>query len=124
MKKILVTGMSGLIRGVVRKQLQDQHTLSSLNRSDVPGLPTYRADIADFDGQDVVIHLAANASGSASWAEILQANIVGTHDVFEAARQAGVQRVIFASSGTVVVGWEDDFPYHALVSGDEAALPE
>jgi NAD+ dependent glucose-6-phosphate dehydrogenase len=130
MKKILVTGMSGLIGGVVRKQLQEQHTLSALNRSDVPGVPTHRADIADFeairpafDGQDVVIHLAANASGSASWAEILQANIVGTHNVFEAARQAGVERVIFASSGTVVAGWEADFPYSALVSGDYTAAP-
>jgi NAD+ dependent glucose-6-phosphate dehydrogenase len=96
MKKILVTGMSGLIGGVVRQQLEGKYTLTALNRSDVPGVPTHRADIADFDairsafdGQNVVIHLAANASGSASWTEILQANIVGTHNVFEAARQAG-----------------------------------
>jgi NAD+ dependent glucose-6-phosphate dehydrogenase len=131
MKNILVTGMSGLIGGVVRRELQSNYTLTALNRSEVAGVPTHRADIADFDairpafdGQDVVIHLAANASGSASWSEILQANIVGNHNVYEAARQAAVQRVIFASSGTVVAGWENDFPYRALVNGDYAALPE
>lgn len=130
MKNILITGMSGLIGGVVRQQLQDDHALTALNRSDVPGVQTHRADIADFDairpafdGQDVVIHLAANASGGASWPEILRANIAGTHNVFEAARQAGVERVIFASSGTVVAGWENDFPYSALVNGDYAAAP-
>lgn len=34
MKKILVTGMSGLIGGVVRKQMQDQYTLTALNFSE------------------------------------------------------------------------------------------
>jgi NAD+ dependent glucose-6-phosphate dehydrogenase len=130
MTKILVTGMSGLIGGVVRKQLADGYELSALNRRPVDGVRTVQADIADFDamrpafdGQDVVIHLAANASSSASWTEILHANILSTHNVYEAARQAGVKRVIFASSGTVVAGWEQDFPYSALVNGDYAAAP-
>ena len=130
MTKILVTGMSGLIGGVVHKQLADGYELSALNRRPVDGVPTVQADIADFDamrpafdGQDVVIHLAANASGSAPWTEILHANILGTHNVYEAARQAGVKRVIFASSGTVVAGWEQDLPYRALVNGDYATAP-
>lgn len=131
MKNILVTGMSGLIGGVARRQLAETHNLTALNRSEVAGVPTHRADIADFDairpafdGQDLVIHLAANASGGASWAEILHANIIGTHNVYEAARQAGVKRIIFASSGTVVAGWENDSPYRALVNGDYAAVPD
>ena len=98
---ILITGMSGLIGGVARRQLQDTYTLSALNRSDVPGIPCTCADLADFDAirpafdhVDTVVHLAANASGGATWAELHQANVVGTYNVFEAARQAGVKRVI------------------------------
>jgi uronate dehydrogenase len=37
-----------------------------------------------------------------AWAEILPANIVNTYNVFEAARRAGVKRVVFASSNHVV----------------------
>jgi nucleoside-diphosphate-sugar epimerase len=131
MKKILITGMSGLIGGVVRRQLQEKYSLTALNRSDVPGVQTHRADIADFDairpafeGQEVVIHLAAIASGTASWEEVLHANIIGTRNVFEAAQQAGVQRVIYASSGATVAAWEREFPYGALVNGDYDAVPE
>jgi nucleoside-diphosphate-sugar epimerase len=123
-QQILITGMSGLIGGVARQQLQDKYTLSALNRSAVDGVPCTRADLADFaamrpafDGIDTVVHLAANASGGAGWAELHQANIVGTYNVFEAARQAGVKRVIYASSGSTVAGWEREDPYGALVEG-------
>ncbi|MBV7332350.1 NAD(P)-dependent oxidoreductase [Chloroflexi bacterium TSY] len=126
-----MTGMSGLIGGVVRERLQDRYKLSALNRSDVPGVPCHRTDIDDlaaiqpaFDGIDLVIHLAANASMSASWNDILQTNIVGTYNVFEAARQAGVQRIIYASSGSTTSGWEKEMPFSALAQGryDEAPV--
>jgi hypothetical protein len=52
----------------------------------------------------------------------LQANVIGTRNVFEAAQQAGVQRVIYASSGATVAGWEREFPYGALVNGDYDVL--
>jgi len=42
---------------------------------------------------------------------------VGTYNVFEAARRAGVRRVIYASSGATVSDWERDEPYAALVGG-------
>jgi len=123
-QKILITGMSGLIGGVARQQLQGSYTLSALNRSALPGVPCTQADLADFDamrpafdGIDTVIHLAANATGGASWEALHQANVVGTYNVFEAARQAGVSRVIYASSGSTVAGWEADEPYGALVEG-------
>lgn len=48
-KKILITGMSGLIGGVVRKQLEGKYELSALNRSNIPGVKCLQADIADLD---------------------------------------------------------------------------
>ena len=48
-KRILITGMSGLIGGIVRQRLQGKHDLSALNRRDVEGVECHRADIADLD---------------------------------------------------------------------------
>jgi nucleoside-diphosphate-sugar epimerase len=54
---------------------------------------------------------------------MLRDNVVGTYNVFEAARRAGVKRVIYASSGATVSGIERDEPYAALTAGhyDEVA---
>ena len=125
MKRVLVTGMSGLIGGAVRKRLEDAYQFTALNRSSVPGVPTVQADIADFDAirsafdnQHTVVHLAASARGRDPWERVRDPNLIGTYNVFEAARQAGVQRVIYASSGSTISGWEQAQPYRALVSGD------
>src|ERR1700677_2621560 len=52
-------------------------------------------------GADAVIHLGGIPSG-APWERILEVNINGTYTVFEAARRAGVPRVVFASSNHAV----------------------
>ncbi len=122
--KVLITGMSGLIGGAVRKQLDGKYRLAALNRSAIPGVECHRADIADlrairpaFDGVDVVVHLAAASSGSAGWDDVLRHNVTGTYNVFEAARQAGVKRVVFASSGATITGYEREPPLAAVVGG-------
>jgi len=66
---------------------------------------------------DTVVHLAARTGESESFDEILRANVIGTYNVFEAARRAGVGRVIFASSGATVSAWERDAPWSALIAG-------
>ncbi len=53
------------------------------------------------DGVDAVIHLGGIPS-EAPWADILDVNINGTYAVFEAARRAGVPRVVYASSNHAV----------------------
>jgi uronate dehydrogenase len=130
--KILITGMSGLIGGAVQRRLAGRYQLTALNRREVPGVPTVQADISDLDairpafaGQDVVVHLAAVLGDRAGWPAINRVNIDGTYNVLEAAREAGVKRVVFASSGTVVAGWEQDEPYASLVSGayDRVQVP-
>jgi len=50
---------------------------------------------------DVVVHLAANASATAAWDSVVDVNIRGTKNVFEAARRTGVERVVFGSSNHV-----------------------
>lgn len=56
-------------------------------------------------GIDVVIHLGGKADES-DFSEILDSNIRGTYNVFEAARSAGVRRVVYASSHHVT-GFHD-----------------
>ena len=113
--------MSGLIGGLVRARLESKAELSALNRQLVDGIPTTQADLADYDairpafeGQEVVVHLAAKAGDHFTWDELLQTNIVGTRNVLEAASEAGCRRVIFASSGATVAGWEQVEPYKSL----------
>jgi NAD+ dependent glucose-6-phosphate dehydrogenase len=54
-----------------------------------------------FTGVDAVVHLAAEASPKASWPEVRGPNIEGAYRVFEAARLAGVRRIVFASTQRV-----------------------
>jgi nucleoside-diphosphate-sugar epimerase len=123
-RRVLVTGMSGLIGGALRRHLEGTYELSALNRRPIPGVACHEADIADLDaiapafkGVDTVVHLAARTGTSEVFEELLQANVVGTYNVFEAARRAGVSRVVYASSGATVSAWERDPPYSALVAG-------
>ena len=124
-KKVLITGMSGLIGKALRKQMEANYELSALNRSEVEGLICHRADIYDmaaiepaFEGIDTVVHLAAVITrGDDAWDSILQYNVIGTYNVFEAARRAGVKRVVFASSGATVGAYEKVEPYKSIAEG-------
>lgn len=123
-RAILVTGLSGLIGGAVLEHLGKTYDLRGLSRRAVPGVPCLQADIGNleaitpaFAGVDTVVHLAAMAGASPPWEAVLHANVIGTYNVFEAARRAGVRRVVYASSGATVSGWEREAPYRDLVAG-------
>lgn len=111
-RRVLVTGAAGLIGRVLLRHLSAGYDLRALTRRPVD-FPSFVADIADlhaiapaFEGADAVVHLAAAVDMSAGWSEILQANIVGTYNVFEAARLAGVGQVVLASSNHAVGMYE------------------
>src|SRR4030095_7277726 len=70
-----------------------------------------------FRDVEIVVHLAAAAGGGVPWERIHRDNLVGTYHVFEAARRAGVRRVVLASSRATVTGYELEEPYAALVGG-------
>jgi len=95
---ILVTGLSGVIGSAVITHLKDKYNLTALNRGELRGLPCHRADIANledikpvFQGNDAVVHLAAFI-GDTSWETTLNTNLIGTYNVFEAARGLSSQR--------------------------------
>lgn len=117
--------MAGQIGGIIRRYLGDRYELSGLDRIAVDGTTSTVADIADldailpaFEGVDGVVHLGADPSPRASWESVLRNNIVGTHNVFEAARLAGVKRIVFASSNHVVGNYPlRQDPYKAIYDG-------
>jgi UDP-glucose 4-epimerase len=55
---------------------------------------------------------------------MLQNNIIGAYNVLEVARQAGVSRVILASSGATANGYELEEPYKSLVSTEDVEIPD
>jgi nucleoside-diphosphate-sugar epimerase len=128
-RRVLITGLSGLIGGALRKHIEGTHTLRGLNRRAVPGVDCHLADLGDlaairpaFAGIDTVVHLAAAAGDHNDPADIMRSNVTGAYNVFEAARLAGVARVIFASSGATVAGWEREPPLEHIVAGDYAKV--
>lgn len=121
--------MSGLIGNAVRRRLEGKYELTALNRRSVEGIETFRADIGElnrilpaFRGVDTVVHLAGVIR--ATWADYLRSNIVGTYNVLEASRSAGVRRVIIASSGATMRGWENELPYAVMIRGEYAKAPK
>ena len=132
MRKMLITGMSGLIGGLLRRQLEDAggYELTALNRRPLDGVRCFQADISDldairpaFEGQDTVVHLAAHLRDE-PFETLQSANITGAYNVYEAARAAGVRRVVFASSGSTIKGYEDVPPYDAMAAGRYEDVPE
>lgn len=125
--KVLITGASGLIGRITIANLSDNYEFSALNRRPVSGIPCLQADINDaeaikpaFQGVDMVLHLSANTTDVFDWADTMATTVMGTLNVFQAAQQAGVKRVVFMSSGSTMCGyeWDDDRPYGKLASGE------
>ena len=132
LKKVLITGMNGLIGNILRRHLErtNQYELSGLSRSNMDGIEWHQADVKDlaaiisaFEKKDVVVHLSAQLA-KASWEEMAETNLLGAYNVFEAARLTGVKRVVFASSGATIRGFDYSYPYDLLASGKLDEMPD
>lgn len=112
MSTILMTGAAGGVGTLMRPRLaRPGRTLRLLDLAPLEpgaGEEAVQASVTDLDamtqacaGADALIHLGG-ISKEAPWQRILDVNIHGTYTVFEAARRAGVPRVVFASSNHAV----------------------
>jgi uronate dehydrogenase len=111
---ILITGAAGRIGSMLRSRLaRPGRVLRLLDVAPLPwpagaGEEPVLATVTDMAamtaacrGADAVVHLGGIPTEDA-WAPILDVNVNGTYTVFEAARRAGVRRVVFASSNHAV----------------------
>ena len=73
-----------------------------------------------------MLHLAAAICRQwLEWAPTMAITVQGTLNVYEAAREAGVRRVVFFSSGCCQLAWEWDsnHPYGKLANGPDDEIP-
>ncbi|MER6984392.1 NAD-dependent epimerase/dehydratase family protein [Streptomyces carpinensis] len=109
-RTVLLTGAAGglgtLMRGLLPEYGYALRLLDVRPIEDAPG--AIAADLSDraalreaVRGVDAIIHLAG-ISLEAPFEKILKANIEGTYNLYEAAREEGVGRIVFASSNHAV----------------------
>ena len=145
LKKVLITGIAGIVGSSAYlhlKQSPDKYALYGLGRRrdlsdrvldgrgiDLPDDKFFVCDIAEMEGvrlavegMDVVVHMAADPAGR-SWESLLSANIVGAYNLFEACHQAGVKRIIAASTIQVSTGNNQQEPYRSIAEGRYEDVP-
>ncbi len=150
MKNIIVTGGSGKAGRAVCRDLVE-HGYNVLNvdvqRSPDPSCPFYKVDLNDlgqtidalrwtggrdhpfrqFRQADAVVHLAAIPAPDLCPEDLtFRNNVVSTYNVFDAAMQVGIKRVVWASSETTLgLPFSPDAPpAYAPVDEDHPLRPE
>ncbi len=108
---MLITGATGGVGSHLAAALEEDYELVLHGRDPdkaragqslaIAQLDVYEEVLALMDGIDTVVHMAGASSPESSWELVLQANIIGVRNVLEAAREAGVRRVVLASSNHV-----------------------
>lgn len=106
--RLLITGINGLIGTVLMNAFQERYEVYGLDRQGPFSDRIVEADIANYQNVatairqflplEGILHLAGNPSVEASWESVLNANIIGTRNILEAARELQIPRVVFASS--------------------------
>lgn len=131
--RLLLTGAAGEIGSVLRRALRG--TAERLRWHDIRPVQDARPDeevqggdlrdpaaaAAAVEGVDCLLHFAGiprETGGTPE--EIVATNVVGTHGLFEAARRAGVRRIVFASSNHVI-GFQ---PADRFVGTDDPVRPD
>jgi uronate dehydrogenase len=111
MKTILITGATGDVGTHLRRELAGKYSLRLSDKRPLKpakGEKFVRADVSRMPdalritrGVDAIVHLGGY-SVEGPWEGILQANIIGCYNVFEAARRNGVKRILFPTSNHAV----------------------
>lgn len=143
--KVLVTGATGQIGYMTYRRLSEQPEKYDAYALDCKRQPSSRVpkawvlnipdekfklcNLSNFhdvrqavQGMEVVVHLAADPEGRV-WESVLNNNILATYNVFEACRQAGVNRIVAASSIMVSQGHREQEPYKAMMERRHEDIP-
>ena len=121
-RHVLVTGAAGRIGSYFAEHARDKYALRLMVRGDEEEIDDIKpfgevveCDLGDLDrlkevcaGVDTIVHMAGDPGPSSLWQSLLETNIIGTYNIFAAAKTAGVRRVIYASSIHAVSGYPPD----------------
>ncbi|MFI9592506.1 NAD-dependent epimerase/dehydratase family protein [Nonomuraea sp. NPDC052265] len=130
MGMIVLTGAAGMVGGAVRERLRRSATrLVLADRVPMeagPGEEAVRTDLSDLagtvalvKGADAIVHLAG-VPDEAPLPDLLDGNVLTTHRVLEAARLAGVPRVVLAGSNRLT----GMYPATTTISADLPPRPD
>jgi nucleoside-diphosphate-sugar epimerase len=138
--RIAVTGGSGKLgRSVVRRLTEDGHAVLNLDRTGERSPALAIVDLRNYgqvldvvlglddrhQGFDAIVHLGAiPAPGLVPDAATFENNMLSTYNVFQAARRAGIKKVVYASSETVLGLPFDVDPPYIPVDEEYPARPE
>lgn len=138
--RIAVTGGSGKLgRHVLRRLTGDGHQVLNLDRAGERSPELVVVDLRNYgqvldvflglddrhSGFDAVVHLGAiPAPGLLPDAATFENNMLSTYNVFQAARRAGIKRLVYASSETVLGLPFDVDPPYLPVDEEYPARPE
>jgi uronate dehydrogenase len=136
-QRVLITGSAGIVGGLMRTRLRRPGRV--LRLLDLAPQAAAEADedvelvtgsVTDPDamaqacaGADALIHLGGHSREN-TWADTLDVNINGTQVVLEAARAAGISRVILASSNHAVGFRRNDEAGESGLPADSTARPD
>ena len=121
-KTILITGANGRVGSALVKYIDSIGKPYTLRLADLEIIEErgIKVDVLDFasckvacEKVDTVIHLAGVASPDSPFEQVLPINIVGTYNIFQAASESGVKRVIYASSAQAIEGYPLDVQIRA-----------
>ena len=133
MTKVLITGASGLIGGVLREGLGDRYELSGVDLRGTDSFDMHVADSTDldpirpaFEGKDVVIDLASQPDNEISWEVAYGNNIRCTYNALQAAKENDLRLIATAADDSTsykTFDWKKR-PAALCIGNEGEGLPE
>jgi len=122
-KLVFITGAAGRIGSTLAKGLREWYDLRLLHHRTIPeevasgGVEVVRGNIFNLEemlsavqGVDAIVHMARSLEGRDTFREF-EINMPGIYNIYEAARQRGVRKVVFASSNHATGIYEEEGLY-------------
>ena len=114
-ERILITGPGGRVGTLIVPLLREHFALRLFDTRELPAAgddETIRGDVRDFDalraacdGVRALLHLAAIPDEDDFHSRLLPINLAGGYNAFEAARQSGLRKILFPSTGQTVLNY-------------------